>query len=336
MGIVRTAKVTNRETGAGSNMPGPNPSCPAAVTPTTSADSIVSGLARMSAAEWNDRRDDRSPSCVRPWITASVLARIGEVPSKYITSITAKKIEESLDYLQRLHIPGSGWSENGAERADALTTSWTIIALRSHRRPVPHEAIDFLLRCRQSDGGFSPHPATDSAWSPRNPEITVTALRALNTCDRAAGDFVASSLRDDLSVKLAGKSSRFYMCSEILDWEPGRAPWPVLHLVSQSAVQFDMEGPYEQALLLRILLRMRNQRAWLAADALRKMQLPDGSWPAVALTAPSAQPESKPLSAIEKALLTSATAISALALNQGQPAGYSTNDATQTGKWGAE
>lgn len=317
-------------------MPGPNPSGPGAVTTTSSADSIVSGLARMSAAEWNGRRHDGSPSSVRLWITASVLARIGEVPSKYITGIAGEKIAESLAYLERLQIPGSGWSENGTERPDAFTTSWTIIALRSQRRPVPDDAIDFLLRCRQPDGGFSPYPATDPAWNPGNPEITVTALRALNTCDRAAGDFVACSLRDDLSLKLAGKSSRFYMCSEILDWEAGRAPWPVLHLVSQSAVQFDMDGAYEQALLLRILLRMRNQRAWLAAAALQKMQLADGAWPALALTAPSAQPGSKPLSATEKGLLTSATAISALAINDAKPGGYSRNDAPQPRRRGAE
>lgn len=312
-------------------MPGPNPSCPGAVTTTSSAESIVSGLARISAVEWNGHRDDGSPSTVRLWITASVLARIGEVTSSYITRIVEKKMEESLDYLQRLQIPGSGWSENGSERADALTTSWAIIALRSQRRPVPHAAIDFLLRCRQPDGGFSPHPATDDPeWGHGSPEITVTVLRALNTCDRAAGDFLASSLRDDLSLKLAGKSSRFYMCSEILDWEAGRAPWPVLHLVSQSAVQFDIDTAYEQALLLRILLRMRNQRAWLAAAALRKMQLTDGAWPALALTAPSARPASKPLSATEKRLLTSATAISALAINGANPGGYFRNDAPRT------
>lgn len=317
-------------------MPGPDPSRRGAMPTTSSADSIVSGLARISAAEWNGRRDDVGPSRVRLWITASVVARVGELPSKYITGITATKIEESLAYVQRQQIPGSGWSENGTERADALTTSWAIIALRSHRRPVPRATIDFLLRCRQPDGGFSPHPATDSAWSPGSPEITVTALRALNTCDRAAGDFVAASLRDDLSLKLAGESSRFYMCSEILDWEASRAPWPVLSLVNQSAVQFDMEWPYEQALLLRILVRMRNQRAWLAAAALQKMQLADGSWPALALTAPSAQPASKPLSANEKSLLTSATALSALALNDAKPSGYSRNDGSQPRRRGAE
>ncbi|MGE5322581.1 MAG: prenyltransferase/squalene oxidase repeat-containing protein [Actinomycetota bacterium] len=278
---------------------------------------------------------DASLSAVRLWITAAVLERLSGLPSEYIASFPRNKVEDSLAYLERMQIPGSGWSENGSERADAFTTSWTIIALRFHQRPVPHAAIDFLLRCRQADGGFAAHPGTDPA-DPGNPEITVTALRALNTCDRAGGDFLSSRLRDDLSSTLACKSSRFYTCSEILDWEAGLAPWPVLQLVSQCAVQFDMEGAYEQALLLRILLRMRNQRAWLAAAALRKMQQADGSWPGLALVAPSIESATRTLSAPEKRLLTSATAISALAIHDAQPAHYSTSDAPQLCTRGAE
>lgn len=267
---------------------------------------------------------------------ATLLARFAELSSEYIASIPGSQIQESLDSLERSHVRGSGWSDSGAEAADALTTSWTIIALRSHRRPVPDAAVNFLLRCRQADGGFSAYPATDAACNQSSPEITVTALRALNTCDRAAGDFLASCLRNDLSSNLARKSSRFYMCSEILDWEAGLAPWPVLHLVGQSAVQFDLEEAYEQALLLRILVRMRNQRAWLASATLRKMQLADGSWPAIASTAPSMPSAGTPLSATEKWLLSSATAISALAMNDAQPGCYCAPEAPQSGRWGAE
>lgn len=335
MGIVRTLRGTERGTGQGSNLPAPGASSSGAITRASSSDSISAGLLAMSQEEWNGL-DGGSPCRVRASTTASVIARLGELPSEYITRIPERKVEKSLDYLERLQIPGSGWSENGTQRADAFTTSWTIIALRSHRRPVPHAAVNFLLSCRQADGGFSELAGNDSACDPSSPEITVTTLRALNMCDRAAGDFLASSLRNDFSSTLAHNSSRFYVCSEILDWEAGLAPWPVLHLVSQSAVQFDMEGAYEQALLLRILLRMRNQRAWVAASALRKMQLADGSWPAGFSTPASAQSGTSPASALEKKLLASATAIAALVMSDAQPASYSTSAALPQQKWGGE
>ena len=344
MGIVRTTRLMDGGVGRSGNIPVPRPPSGSALTRASSANSIASGLSRMSDAEWNAGQIVGSRCGVRLWITASVLARLGELPSEYIDTVPRKKLDQSLDYLERSQTPGSGWSENGSERADAFTTSWTMIALRSHRRPVPGAAVDFLLRFRQADGGFSAYPGNDPACNPGSPGITATALRALNTCDRAAGDFLASGLRDDLSSKLAGKSSRFYLCSEILDWEAGLAPWPVLHLVSQSAVQFDMEGAYQQALLLRILLRMRNQRAWLAAATLRKMQLADGSWPTLSLVAPPIESGTTPLiesgttplSATEKELLTAATAISALAINDAQPGGYFANHESESRKRGAE
>lgn len=335
MGIVRTLRGTERGTGQGSNLPAPGPSSSGAITRASSSDSISAGLLAMSKEEWNGL-DGGSPCRVRISTTASVIARLGELPSEYITRIPERKVEESLDYLERLQIPGSGWSENGTERADAFTTSWTIIALRSHRRPVPHAAVNFLLSCRQADGGFATVAGNHSACNPSSPEITVTTLRALNMCDRAAGDFVASSLRNDFSSTLAHNSSRFYMCSEILDWESGLAPWPVLHLVGQSAVQFDMDAAYEQALLLRILLRMRNQRAWVAASALREMQLTDGSWPADFSIPASAQSGTSPASALEKKLLASATAIAALVMSDAQPVSYSTSAPLPQQKWGGE
>jgi hypothetical protein len=146
----------------------------------------------------------------------------------------------------------------------------------------------------------------------------VTALRALNMCDRDGGDFLILQLRNELSSTLAGKSLRFYICSEILDWEGGLAPWPLLNLVSQSAVQFDLESAYDQALLLRMLLRLGNQRAPLAASALQKMQLADGSWPGFALPELSLSGSTvyNLLSFEETSLIASVTALSALVMKE--------------------
>jgi hypothetical protein len=295
-------------------------------------DSIVAGLSWLTRAfqdgQWIDSAFDGRPDL---WVTACTLARVGELPSPYITQSLRAQIATSLGRLEQAALAGSGWASMELGAADAFTTAWAILALRSHRRAVPRSAIDFLLRCQEPNGAFTPRPCHSAANGNANgasAEITVTVLRALSMCDRAAGDFVISQLRNDLSSTPAGKSSRFYICSEILDWESGLAPWPLLHLVSQSAIQFDLGRPYEQALLLRILSRLRNQRAWLTAESLEKMQLPDGSWPSC--SAAGLQPQNLASQNLESTngssaiassvaqpvVLSTVTAVSALAIHE--------------------
>ena len=284
-------------------------------------DAISACLRWLLLSGWNGC-DSLAP---RPnlWVTAYVLARLAEVSSAYLPADLKIRIEQALASLEHSQIPGSGWSPDGCKPPDAFTTSWAIIALRAHRRRIPRAAINLLLACRQSNGGFTAYPASQSGDSdnPSCPEITVTALRALNMCDRDGGDFLTSRLRNELSCTLAGKSLRFYICSEILDWEDGLAPWPLVSLVTQSAVQFDLESAHDQALLLRMLLRLRNQRARLAAAALQKMQMADGSWPGFALPELSAMSSTacNLLSSRETGLIASVTALSALAMNELQP-----------------
>jgi hypothetical protein len=293
--------------------------------PGAPVDTIAAAARWLSVSDWN--RSLKAP--VDSLVTACVLARLAELPSAYLSDDLKSRVAESLVLLEQSHVPGSGWSRDGSNQGDAFTTAWAIIALRAQRRPVPRSAVNFLLACRQANGGFSAYPkAQEPDHNLSSAEVTVTVLRALNMCDRDAGDFLTSRLRNELSSTLAGKSSRFYLCSEILDWEGGLAPWPLLNLVSQSAVQFDLESAYDQALLLRILLRLRNQRAWLAAAALRKMQLPDGSWPVTALPQlyGPAQAGRDPLSSENARLISSVTSLTALVLNETQPGLYCHSD----------
>jgi hypothetical protein len=266
--------------------------------------------------QWID--SDKAVDGSRLWVTACTLARLGELPSAYISPSLKQQIEVALNRLQARAVAGSGWSCTESGKPDAFTTAWAILALRCHRRAVPHAAIEFLLRCREPNGGFTSHPYQASPNEPSNAasaEITVTALRALSMCDRAGGDFVTAHLRNDLSSTPAASSSRFYICSEILDWESGLAPWPLLNQVSQSAIQFDLGKPYEQALLLRILSRLRNQRAWLAAAALKKMQCPDGSWACSPVAAQEGSDGAAPMAVSEAhaGVLSTVTALAALA-----------------------
>ncbi|HKT50235.1 MAG TPA: hypothetical protein VJV96_08045 [Candidatus Angelobacter sp.] len=304
-------------------------------------DSIVAGLAWLTRAFQDGQWIDSGlQGPFHLWVTACTLTRLGELPSQYITESLQAQIECAVNCLEKAALAGSGWPQIEFGAADAFTTAWAILALRSHRRAVPRAAIDFLLCCREPNGGFTAHPQNSAANGNGNgasAEITVTALRALSMCDRAGGDFVTSQLRNDISSTPAGKSARFYICSEILDWESGLAPWPLLNLVSQSGIQFDLGRSYEQALLLRMLSRLRNQRAWLAADSLKKMQLQDGSWPSCSATGQGLQnpvspncvsPNSESSNTVpavassvlaQPVVLSTVTAVSALAIHEAGP-----------------
>ncbi len=299
------------------------------------ADAIADCLRWLSRAGWNGCDNDGAQRA-NLWVTACIVARLAEVSSEYLSGDIKARIKQSLDLLERSHVSESGWSPDGCKPSDAFTTSWAIIGLRAYCRRIPRAAINLLLACRRSNGGFSAYPGDQWGGSdnPICPEITVTALRALNMCDRDGGDFLTSRLRNELSSTLAGKSRRFYICSEILDWEGGLAPWPLLNLVTQSAVQFDLESPYDQALLLRMLLRLRNQRARLAASALQKMQLADGSWPGFNLPELSGPGSTvcHLLSFEETSLIASVTALSALVMHELQPGLYHRPDMHRAGR----
>lgn len=284
---------------------------------------IMAGLAWLTRVhqegQWID--SDLPGDGSRLWVTACTLARLSELPSEYISPALRQQIEMALNRLQARAVAGSGWSCTESGKPDAFTTAWAILALRCHRRAVPRAAIEFLLRCREPNGGFTAYPyqaLPEEHSEGASAEITVTALRALSMCDRAGGDFVTAHLRNDLSSTPLGNSSRFYICSEILDWGSGLAPWPLLNQVSQSAIQFDLGRPYEQALLLRILSRLRNQRAWLAASALQKMQRPDGSW-ASSPVAAQEKSNGAGLTAVSDAhatVLSTITALAALSVHE--------------------
>lgn len=296
-------------------------------------ETISAGMEWITRAGCNGRWTDLTPQrgSADTWVTATVLTRLGEFPAEYISPALREQIQQSLDWLEQARTKGSGWAGLGISEPDAFTTSWAILALRAHGRLVPRSALDLVLACRQPNGGFSAYAQgspMDGPLNPSSPEITVTALRALSITDSAAEEFLLSRLRTSPQTIVAGRASRLYVSAEILDWESGLAPWPLLNLVSQFTVQFDLEKPYEQALLLRTLLRLRNSRAWLAASALRDMQLSDGSWPACGVPFPSPQASTtiNPVAFCDTRVISSVTALSALAMSESQPGLYFGSD----------
>ncbi len=296
------------------------------------ADCIAAGLKWLAQAHqeahWTDLTT--AGSAASPWVTSYVLARLGEFPRNLISRGLGEQIERSLDWLEQTRVAGSGWGGFLAE-PDAFATSWAIMALRSHGRSVARSALDLVLRCRQANGGFASYPPDGVVASPLSGsslEVTVTALRAISMCDSAAIDFLASRLRGDVPASAPARLARLYVCSEILDWENGLAPRSLVQQLAQSALQIDSDKPYEQALLLRCLLRLRNHRTWQAAAALREMQGSDGAWPACAVLAPSGQPSAavSPVSFADTGVISTVTALSALVMSESQPGLYFGSD----------
>lgn len=304
---------------------------PAHETQGLRAESITAGLEWLLAARRDDHWTDFSTlnGTADLWVTAYVLARLGEVPERYISYSLRQQIGKSLDCLERARIAGSGW-RGPSGMPDAFVTSWAIIALRSHRRSVPQSSMDMILRCRQANGGFSAYPQDtpgDTSHNVSSPEITATALRAIRTPDSAGTEFLASHLQNDLPPGALGRTSRLYICSELLDCENVVPPWSLLNRISRWITPLGVEKPHDQALLLRSLLRLRNQRAWALAAALREMQLGDGSWPACAVLVPSAQVSATANTCFaDRRTMTTAAAVSALVINESQPGLYFGSD----------
>ncbi|HEX4604293.1 MAG TPA: prenyltransferase/squalene oxidase repeat-containing protein [Candidatus Angelobacter sp.] len=246
-------------------------------------------------------------------------------------------MEDSLDWLTEIQTAQGGWSfgrDGSADDADS--TAWAITALRQHGRAIPTGPLELLQRCRRDDGGFALAPASENASAS---DVTAIAVRALASIDVASSEFLLSHLRTGLRKKdlreedLHEKSlhrpcrlaSRFFVSATLMDWEPGMAPWSIVNAVRELACRLSAEGAWEQALLLRCLMRLRLQSAWALVASLRGMQLPDGSWPGSAELAPAPAVSSRP-HADQQGILATVTAISALAMGDLQPGLYFGSD----------
>jgi A-macroglobulin TED domain len=299
-----------------------------------SSDAIAAGLEFLFS-----RRRQKSWSMFAPaiqesasWVTAYVLTRLGEISAEYISYSQRQQIEESLDWLTEARTTEGGWGFGATGSPDdADSTAWAVTALRQHGRAVPNEALELIRRSRGSDGGFAVNPSAATSQNPlatSAPDVTAIAARALDSINTAASEFLASHLRTDVPGTPCRLASRFFVSSTLLDWEPGMAPWFVVNTVRRMTTQYSAESAWEQALLLRCLMRLRMQSGWALLADLRRMQQPDGSWPGSVLLAPLSslsahQPEAY---VDEQGILATATALSALAMGDLQPGLYFGSD----------
>ncbi|MGB8130969.1 MAG: hypothetical protein WCG81_14350 [Candidatus Angelobacter sp.] len=105
------------------------------------------------------------------------------------------------------------------------------------------------------------------------------------------------------------------------------APWFVVNAVRQWVEQQEVEGAWEQALLLRCRMRLQMQSAWPLAANIRRLQRQDGSWPGSARLATlqatgSGHAERPDERFDEDGVLATVTALSALAIGDLQPGLY--------------
>ncbi|HET7870882.1 MAG TPA: prenyltransferase/squalene oxidase repeat-containing protein [Terriglobales bacterium] len=267
------------------------------------------------------------------WVTACCLTRLAEVPASYISGDFRLRMEESLDWLMQAR-RNELWSAGEELEADADTTAWAVVALQRHGRKVPADALEFIRRCQRPNGGFAAYPESsdvDAIYKLSAPDTTVMALKALGTPNAAAEEFLASRLQTDTPGSWYRLASRFQLWSEMLDMEEGLVSWFLLNRVSQSTAQDGAENAFEKSLLLRCLFRLRMQRAWAEAAALRNLQLLDGSWPGSAKIGPAmpgALTRQKAHTPIidDKRILTTVSAVSALVMGESQPGLYFGSD----------
>lgn len=275
----------------------------------SNAAAIAQGLDYVlkQCAHWDGSADSD------PWVTACMLARLRELPEAYINKLLGPKIDSALDSLIRLRTAGG---RRAADQDDAELLGRIIIALRVSCRTLPDGLLQAVGRCRQSDGGFALSPED---WSGSAPEVTVTAIQALRTIDRAAEDFLTARMQSGQNQM----SSWLCVCAGILDWDKGLAPLPLLNQACRLVVRAQAQSAYEHALLLRCLLRLRLQQAWASAAELRNLQLENGSWPGPAPRRPAAGLSLNPDA---RNLIPTITAVSALALCESQPGLYFGSD----------
>jgi len=298
-----------------------------------SAEAIASGLkfvfAQRREAAWS-LGGSLSPESTA-WVTAYVLARLGEIPSHHLCFTQRQKIEESLDWLAQARTPQGGWSFGGlGSPDDADTTAWAVTALRQHGRPVQQGALQLIHRCRRPDGGYTTRPEAPENNRSSAADVTAIAVRALSAIDAASSEFLAAHLQPNAEEGHGRVRSALFVSSTLMDWEPCMAPWFVVNAVRQ-LVQHEAEGTWEQALLLRCRMRLRLQSAWPLAASLRRLQRADGSWPGSACLASLCTSGNGSAGRAgeyfdENGVLATVTALSALAIGDQQPGLYFGSD----------
>jgi hypothetical protein len=283
-------------------------------------------LARQQEQHWTELQGRHGDP--NRWVTAYVLARLGDLPAGCFRPSQQQQIALALEWLLQARTDEGVWSCAAGARGGAETTAWAVIALRQHGRSVPSSVLDWLQRCRCEGGGFAVRPKADRESSDlegcdcaTRPATTALAVKALGDLDSSTEGYLAGHLTMPATAQMTNNSARLYICSEILDCDAALAPWSRLNRVCQLTALECPESSFDVALLLRCLSRLRMRRARSIADSLLARQRGDGSWPGGPVLGPALHGVRTAHQAVmdHSGLLATATAVSALMLGEGQP-----------------
>jgi hypothetical protein len=264
------------------------------------------------------------------WVTAFVAVTLFDAgsPDAYPAA------ERAVDWLLSIRPRCAGWGFNAATGADADSTAWALLAVRSAGRVLPEPAVSFLRSLRRTDGGFATYPRSDG-WGISHPDVTPIALLAMPTAERAA-------LADDVLLFL--KRWRDNDGSWPAYWWRGRHYSTYWNRVVISSLGYTNDLPpaekspsagctrmvktaFDLAWVLALAVLDRDPAPAVAALArlLMERQNTDGSLPCGAdlrVTAPFCfNPWAHPLGKLyedDQGLITTASAVRALALVLGR------------------
>jgi hypothetical protein len=300
----------------------------------TNGQAISAGLGFVLSLQrggcWSDFHQDQNKSDI--WVTAYVLASLGEMPAYFFCDAMRRQIRTALDWMAASHIPGSGWGYYSGAEADAETTARVIMALRRHGYPVPEDALAFLQRCGREDGGTAFAPDACRAgrrWKLSAAEVTALVANALQNLASSASEYLESWLLENKRPNSGcSLTSPLAVCSAILDLGRNTVPRAFSDRLRDVLLCYSTEEAFDCALLLRSLLALRLQRAWWVAVSLRRMQQVDGSWPTSARSYAvfSDVHQASDPAEDQKRIVTTITAVASLVVAEAQPGLYFGSD----------
>jgi len=287
-------------------------------------------LSEQQDGHWSDF--GLSSGAFDVWITAYVLARLGEIPSYFLSNEMRLQIRAAVDWLEASCSPQGAWGHSIGEEADADSTSWAVIALRRYGRKAPDKALDLLQRCIQADGGTATcleASHADDQWKSSAPEVTALAANALQRFDLGSAEYLNAWMWRSQQVFGCRVPSLLYVFSAILDLGRALVSLDLTSSLRELLGTANADSAFDQALLLRCLLQVRSKRSWWVGVSLRRMQRADGSWPSSAQACPDFSGPATMEDALifdHKRIFTTVTAVSSLVMAESQPGLYFGSD----------
>ena len=149
------------------------------------------------------------------WVTAYVLARLGEIPSHNLSYPQRQKIEESLDWLLATRTSHGGWTFGATGSPDDVdSTAWAVTALRHYGRPVPDAALELIRAGGARTEVLQPiqQPLIRTTFPGQaRPMLPPSRYRALASIDSASSEFLAGRLRTDIERPQGRLASAFFL-----------------------------------------------------------------------------------------------------------------------------